>query len=521
MLRKLLAFALALIVVGCTTLPEELPLGLPSQALAPQPGGPLAAAETALQARLGPEGGPEVSGFHLLDANEAALRWRLALIDSAQHSLDLQYYGWWGDESGILLMSRVVAAADRGVRVRLIVDDLTTNTLLEIAQERFSDSGLAIVAAHPNIAVRLFNPWRQRSLLGKLFESIEHLDRVNQRMHNKLLIADNRAVILGGRNIGNEYFGLSPEFGFRDLDTLGLGPVARQASEVFDRFWNSEQVVPAGRLGIAATPADLRQAFVGIDAALEAAPRLERFEVAPQDWRDALGDLVQGMHAGSSRVLSDVPGVDEEEEVVHVMPALIRDLLEQAERDVTITNAYIVPDAAAIAWLRDQTGRGVRYRILTNSLASHDVPAVNAHYKAWRDDFLAAGVELYETKPHAALQALVVDTPPVVAGFTGLHSKAMVIDGARVFIGSMNLDPRSWRLNSEMGVVVESPGLAAELLANIERDMRPENAWQVVLDEDGELAWIAGDERLDRQPARHFWQRVEDVLFMLLPKEIY
>jgi putative cardiolipin synthase len=180
-----------------------------------------------------------------------------------------------------------------------------------------------------------------------------------------------------------------------------------------------------------------------------------------------------------------------------------------------------VPDAAAIAWLRDQTGRGVRYRILTNSLASHDVPAVNAHYKAWRDDLLSAGVELYETKPHAALQPLVVDTPPVVAGFTGLHSKAMVIDGARVFIGSMNLDPRSWRLNSEMGVVVESPGLAAELLANIERDMLPENAWQVVLDEDGELAWIAGEERLDRQPARHFWQRVEDVFLMLLPKEIY
>lgn len=514
MLRKLSAIALTFFVVGCAALPEELPLGPPSHALAPQPGGPLAEAETALQDRFR----PGISGFHLLDANEEALRWRLALIDSAQHSLDLQYYVWWGDESGSLLMSRVVAAADRGVRVRLVVDDLTTNEIVEALEERLTDTGAATLDAHPNIQVRLFNPWRHRSFLGQVLESIQHLDRVNQRMHNKLMIADNRAVILGGRNIGNEYFGLEPEFGFRDIDILGLGPVARQSSEVFDRFWNSDRVLPAGRLDETATSGDLAATFAAIDRRLAHSRRLQRFAVTRQDWRDALHSLVRDMHNGSSRVLADAPGDDD---VIHLMPQAIRALLEGAERDVVISNAYIVPDRQAIDWLRGQTARGVRYRILTNSLASHDVPAVNAHYKPWRRDLVEAGVELYETRPHAAVQPRAVDTPPVAARFMGLHAKAMVIDGARTFIGSMNFDPRSWELNSELGVVVESAGLAAALLAVVERDMRPENAWRVTLDEDGEMVWISGEEVLHRQPARHFWQRIEDLLLGLLPKEIY
>lgn len=513
MLRKLSAAVLAFVVFGCAALPEELPLGPPGHALAPQPGGPLADAEATLQARVG----AGVSGFHLLDANGDSLRWRLALIDSARHSLDLQTYVWWGDESGTLLLGRVVAAADRGVRVRIIVDDLSTNILMEAAQERLSDSGAAALAAHPNIEVRLFNPWRQRNLVGQLFESIQHLDRVNQRMHNKVLIADNRAVILGGRNIGNEYFGLAADFGFRDLDTLGLGPVARQASETFDRFWNSERVLPADQLDPDATAADLAQAMAGAAVRLEGEAMLSHFAIAPQDWREPLAGLVRSLHAGSSRVLSDSPG---EDHVHHLMPQAIQALLESAERDVVIANAYIVPDDEALAWLRGEIGRGVRYRILTNSLASHDVPAVNAHYKQWRRDLVEAGVELYEMKPHAAVQPLVVDTPPVRAAFMGLHSKAMVIDGQRVFIGSMNLDPRSWNLNSEVGVVVESGGLAAEVLASIERDMRPDNAWRVALDDD-ELVWVSGEEMLHRQPARHFWQRIEDLFLMLLPREIY
>lgn len=516
MLRLPLACAIALGLAGCATLPEELPLGPPGHALAPQPGGPLADAEVALQARVG----AEPSGFHLLDSNTESLRWRLALIDAAQHSLDVQYYVWWGDESGALLMSRVVAAADRGVRVRILVDDLATSPLMELAQERFSDDAAATINAHPNIALRLFNPWRQRTILGQLFESIEDLERVNQRMHNKLLIADNRAVILGGRNIGNEYFGLAPEFGFRDLDLLGLGPVARQGSEIFDHYWNSEQVVPARALEPSASPSDLERAIGAVRERLAGSPKLElaSIAVAPQDWRDDLADLVRELHGGESRVVADLPG---EDEVYHLMPQAIRTLLESGRREVLVSNAYIVPDTETVDWLRDEIARGVRYRILTNSLASHDVPAVNAHYKEWRDDLLIAGAELYEMRPDAAVRPQVVDTPPVEAAFVGLHSKAFVIDDARVFIGSMNLDPRSYNLNAEMGVVVESAGLAADVRASIERDMRPENAWQLLLDGDGEVIWVSGDQVLHRQPARSFWQRIEDLFLGLLPKEIY
>ena len=513
MMCRLSALALALFLVGCATLPEDLPQGVPSKALAPQPGGPLAAAEASLQARLD----PDQSGFLLLDANAESLHWRLALIDSATHSLDLQYYVWWGDESGTLIMKHVVLAADRGVRVRLVVDDLTT-MLADSTKVEIRDAAAAVIDAHPNIEVRLFNPWRARGIAGRILESMLHLERVNQRMHNKMMIADNRAVIIGGRNLGNEYFGLAPDYGFRDLDTLGIGPVARQASEVFDRFWNSELVVPAGYLDFESTGEDLEEAFSVITRRLETVDRLSDFPLDRQDWHHLLAKLPTVVAVGSSRVHTDRL---DEDGVTHVMPAAIRELLEGAKREVIIANAYIIPDAPAIDWLAAEIKRGIRYRIITNSLASHDVPAVHAHYKLWRRDLLRAGVELYEMRPDAAVLPLLVNTPPVEAEFMGLHSKVMVIDGERVFIGSMNLDPRSWRINSEMGVVVESVGLASALQTTLVRDMAPENAWQVTLASDGILHWVAGDEDLTWQPARHFWQRVEDIIFMAFPRSLY
>lgn len=514
MMRRVLTLFAVFFLAGCAaTLSDDLPKGEPGYAPAPQPGGPLAAEEEAIAARFGPDS----SGFRLLDSNEDAMRWRLALIDSAQHTLDLQYYVWWGDEAGILLMKRVVDAANRGVQVRIIVDDLTT-TLLNAAQPQLSDSGVSIVGAHPNVEVRLFNPWRRRSFAGRIIESLGNLERVNQRMHNKLMIADNRAAVIGGRNIGNEYFGLSLEFNFRDLDTLGIGPVARQASQVFDRFWNSARVVAVEHLDQNATSGDTAAAFSIIDRRLADSPRLTRFAIERRDWSDELTRFREEMHPGSSRVLADTPGVDD---VNHVMPLAMLQLLEDAERDVLVTNAYIIPSAETIDWLEEQIARGVRFRILTNSLASQDVPAVNAHYKKWRRDLIAAGVELYEMRPDAAIQPLVVDTAPVEAEFIGLHVKAMVIDDRQVFIGSMNLDPRSWRINSEMGVLVESPGLAAQLTGIMERDMQLDNAWQVTFDLDGSVIWTGPEEVLHRQPARNFWQRVEDIIFMAFPKEIY
>jgi len=513
MLRLLSACGLALLLAGCATLPAELPQGPEEFALAPQPDGPLFEVEKTFAMPVG----PDVSGFRLLASNEEGLRWRLALIDSARHSLDLQYYVWWGDEAGALLMKRIVMAADRGVRGRVLVDGLTT-MLADATSPKLRDGAAAVIDAHPKIEIRLCNPWRARSLMGRVFESVLHLERVNQRMHNKLMIADNRAAVIGGRNVGNEYFGLSAEFNFQDMDTLGIGPVARQASGVFDRFWNSELVVPAGALGLEATPEDLEAGLALVTRRLDAAPALSHFAIEAHDWDVELAELPDALRPGTSRVYTDSP---EEDGVDHLMPQAIRELLESAEHEVLIANAYIIPGDATIEWLKSQTARGVRYRILTNSLASHDVPAVNAHYKLWRRDLLRAGVELYETRPDAAIQPLLVDTPPVTAEFMGLHMKAVVVDGKRAFIGSMNFDPRSWRINSEMGVIVESTGLAADLQSAIARDMQPENAWQVTLAPDGRMLWTTAEEVWRWQPARSFWQRVEDLLFMAMPKELY
>lgn len=513
MRRAAASLLAALALAGCATtaVPPSRPAARPpAQPAAPAgPTGPLAALESSFASRHG----AERSGFHLLDSNEDGLRWRVALIDSARHAIDVQYYVWWADESGELLMRRLVQAADRGVKVRLIVDDLTT-LLADEEHPRVRDAGFLRVDAHPNISVRYFNAWRDRTLVGRGLEGFERMERLNHRMHNKLLVADNRAAVIGGRNVGNEYFGLSPHFNFRDLDVIGVGPVARQASAVFDTFWNSEWVVPAARASSGTAPE-------AVDAEARsrlASPALERFPREPRDWRAELQSLAAGLHPGTSRVHTDRPDPDA---LHHHMPAAIRALVATAKREILVTNAYIIPDERFVAALGQLTARGVRTRVLTNSLASHDVPAVNSHYKAWRKPLLAAGVELHEMRHDAAVQPRLADTPPVKAGFMGLHVKAMVIDRERVFVGSMNLDPRSSELNSEMGVVVESAGLAGELAAAMERDMAAENAWRLTLDERGDVLWTAGAVRTSVQPARNFWQRVQDVVFMLFPRDLY
>jgi putative cardiolipin synthase len=191
-----------------------------------------------------------------------------------------------------------------------------------------------------------------------------------------------------------------------------------------------------------------------------------------------------------------------------------------AQKELLITNAYIIPGQPGIDFIQELTDRGVKVRILTNSLASHDVPAVNSHYRDWRDDFINAGAELYEMRSDPAIQAI-VDVPPVKGKFTGLHTKAVVVDREYVFIGSMNFDPRSFNINTEAGAFVRSPDLAAELAAVMDRDMQPENAWQVLLDDAGKPYWVNSEETVYKQPARGTSQRIMDKIFKVVPKEQY
>jgi putative cardiolipin synthase len=510
----LTSLALVLLVSGCAAQRfASVPRPAPEFALPARDSDAFSSIESDIASRRG----EQFSGFLLLDSNEDGLRWRLALLDSARYTIDVQYYLWYGDDSGLLLLERLLQAADRGVRVRLLVDDI--NLLLrDAATVRLRDQGAALLDSHPNIELRLFNPWSKRGLAARAGEALTDMRRLNQRMHHKMLVVDNRAAIIGGRNIGDEYLGLNEGFNFHDLDVLGIGPVAREASAVFDSFWNSDWVLPAEALAIEATPAAAAGARAQLKTVLSQANSLQRFPVEAQDWTREIGALEGGLQAGTSEILTDVPA---EGEIAQDMIESIRELMTSARRELLVVNAYIIPYDRGIGILRELTDRGVRTRILTNSLASHDVPAVNSHYKKRRRDILQAGAGLYEMRHDAAIKAEVADTPPISGKFMGLHSKAMVIDRRWSYIGSMNFDPRSAAINTEMGVVIDSPGLGEELARLIERDMGPENSWEVQLVDGNKLRWVSSDAVVTRQPARNWWQRVEDVFFMLFPAELY
>jgi putative cardiolipin synthase len=498
-----------------STKPETEPYVRPAPEYA-MPAGPNGAF-AGLESEIRTAHGPEASGFELIDSNEDGLRWRLALIDSARQSIDLQYYLWYGDAAGRLLVKRLLDAADRGVKVRVLVDDL--NTAIQTATSvSLRDKVAAWMDKHPNVQVRVFNPWKKRDLVARVSESIYEMKRVNQRMHNKALIVDNQAAILGGRNLGDEYMGLHSEFNFHDLDVLGIGPVARQTSTIFDTFWNSEWAIPVWALKIPITPTEQAEGREKLLKYITNVKSLDRFPLPPQSWSAEFAALPGRWHIGTSKVYSDLPTNG----TIHqLMIEKTLELIASPQRELLIVNAYIIPTERGMKTLRTLKDRGVSTRILTNSLASQDVPAVNSHYKAWRKPILEAGAELYEMRHDAAIQSLVSDTLPTHAKFMGLHSKGMVIDRGEVFIGSMNLDPRSALINTEMGVVIKSPGLAEALTKLIERDMQPANSWRVELNGDGELRWVNDKETVTRQPARNWWQRVEDVFFQVFPKEYY
>jgi cardiolipin synthase C len=509
-----LALALASLVLcsGCSSPPawEKPP---PSHAATPRPDGPFAAIES----RIGAAHGPEASGFRLVESNADGLKWRLVLIDSAAHSLDLQYYVWFGDASGQLLMTRVIAAADRGVKVRILFDDLNT-MLHDMTSPELRDAMLSRIDKHPNVEIRVFNAWQERGWLGRVAEGTADFERLNRRMHNKQMIADNRAAIVGGRNVGDEYMGLNAEFNFHDLDVLGIGPVARQASGVFDRYWNSDWVrrIPAAG---ATDEGVLTPEVIELPPAAAAHPAMQALVSGARSWAAELGGLPATLSIGRSLVHTDSPSRAASSR--NHMPEAFRALMRSARREVLISNAYIIPDENFMSDLRELAGRGVKVHILTNSLASHDVPAVNAHYESWRRAILQSGAALHELRSDAAIRAELVDTPPVRSGFVGLHVKAMVIDRERSFIGSMNLDPRSEVFNSEMGVVVDSAALAQALARGIERDMSGANSWQVALAGDGSLRWRSDAGERDSQPARSFWQRVQNLVFKLAPASYY
>lgn len=492
------------VLTACSgvTLREDLLRDPPSYSAPPAQEGQL----FEISNRITTRHGADRSGFHLLDSSYEGLAWRLALIDSAVDSLDIQTYLWYPDNSGRIMLDRAIRAAARGVKVRLIVDDLITVGLDQVLFE---------LQQQPNIELRLFNPWTDRGTIQRAGEMFMELERMNIRMHDKLMVVDGHATVVGGRNIGDYYFGISNSYNFHDLDLMGFGAVARQANDFFDHFWNSEWVVSAKNLELEADKGFARDTLASMRRKIAEAPELEAFPREPADWTERLAELEGDLRIGRSLIVYDK--VDGEE----VSPDMARSLfpaMERAEKELLITNAYIIPEQPAIDFLQGLTDRGVKVRILTNSLSSHDVPAVNSHYQEWRDDIIDTGAQLYELRSDAEIQGI-VDVPPVEGEFVGLHTKSFVIDRNIVFVGSMNFDPRSVNINTEGGVYIESPALGEDLAAIMERNMAKANAWEVQYDDEGDLIWVNDEETVDSQPARGFTQRVMDWFFKIFPKE--
>lgn len=504
-LARLPALAVILAMISaCSTLPDSAPAGPYEAAAAPAASGLIADLEYDLRRRSGK---PE-SGFALLDRATDALALRLALVDGATQTLDVMYYIWANDEAGNLFINSLMAAADRGVDVRILVDDL-----LMFGE----DDTLAALESHPNIRIRLFNPWRNRSLVGRAFEGLAHFNQANRRMHTKLLAADSRAMILGGRNIANEYFGFSERFNFLDLDVLAVGATAREGSAMFDHYWNSDLAISAGLLAKQAGPDDLDQLRAGFEAYIAGSALLSEVLGEALPTAQLLRTWGQKLVPGVAWLEFDKVGGGE---VQYVMAETVGGYVDSANTAIQVTNAYFIPEQDDIAGIQALCDRGVRIQFLTNSLESHDVPAVNSHYRPWRKALVGTCLELHELRADAALVD-VINTSPVRAKYAGLHSKAAVVDGQYSLIGSFNFDPRSAALNMEMGLIVDSPQLGSMLARQMDRDMEATRSWRVLLGDDGELRWISTKGEVASQPARSWWQRVQDVVFGLFPKKYF
>ena len=433
---------------------------------------------------------PGGNAVHLLTDPQAALAARLALIEAARDSVDLQYYIWQNDTSGAILMAALRVAAARGLRIRLLIDDNGTAGM---------DETLASLDALAGVEVRLFNPFpmRRARVLGYLSD----FHRLNRGMQNKAMVADASVAVLGGRNIGDDYFDrLAPGGLYMDLDVAVAGPVVADVCTQFDLFWNSPAAVPA-RLILAPLPPGAAATLLAAEAA-----RLTRRD-AP-DHAQALTEARQGTGLlgpraqivwAPAQLVCDPP--DKVVGLLHRRKLLWHYLaraLGQPRRELVLITPYLVPGRAGVRLLRRLTRAGVRVKVLTNSYAATDVPLVHSGYAHRRKPMLRAGVELYEyapdaearrapeLKPGAFLGSEIKGTSPFSRN--KLHAKVFAVDRERVFIGSFNFDPRSLRLNTELGLVIAAPGIAA-MMSDAFTDFVPQRAWKVRHGARGRLIW--------------------------------
>ena len=514
--RIVAAVAAAALITGCASLAPGLQ-GAPSHAV------PASSATALGKLAASAWTDPDLSGFRLMPDGGMALDARLQLARRAEVSLDVQYYQVENDETGRFFLRALRDAAQRGVRVRLLLDDMYTAG---------DDELLRGLAAHPHVELRLFNPFPagRGRILTRFLYALNDFDRVNRRMHNKLFIADGAMAVAGGRNIGNQYFGRRSEASFVDLDTFIVGAIMPRLAELFDLFWNSPYVLPVQSvIGTDRSRDGLQRRFDELTSEASTPPPPRPPPNDPLGYGPIADDLNAGrlnLIWGTATAYADSPervigktanygGVPLQD--VDSVRYNVVEHMRRARSEVAIASPYLIPGPAGMEVLVEVRRRGARISLVTNSLAATDEPLVHTGYRRYRDDMLKIGVELHELSSDRARRSVRLGVFGTTIG--RLHMKTAVYDRRRLFIGSMNFDPRSNLHNTEIGLFIDSPAMAQQVLKLIDT-LKQQGAYTLRLGPDGKgLEWISkdadGETVLYQEPDSSFWDRV--ILNILAP----
>lgn len=462
------------------------------------------------------------SGFHLLASGMDAFLARALMIDAAERSIDLQYYIVENDTTTQLLFNRLLRAADRGVHVRMLIDDTNARGV-----------GLAELSAHPCIQVRTFNPMQSRyfGTPGLLFNVLANSDGLNHRMHNKMLGVDGQAAIVGGRNLSDAYYEARPGVIFMDLDLWAVGPIVQDLERSFEEYWTSPWATPVDRFTLLRRgKADLDKMRRRLDEAEQKAAQTE-YAVNLKD-SDLLRRLERGeldlIWAQAELAYDSPQKVDGKVAARHVGPQ-IQDLANASLKEVVFVTPYFIPERDGMKQLADLRRRGVRVVVLTNSLMATDIVSAYVAFASYRRELLEMGVEIHELKPTAAFEESKARRIFGSKSLSSLHAKSYLFDGEAVLLGSFNLDPRSKRLNTEMGLIVNSPELVNQIWALVREGMKPKNSYQVMLERPAgggpaREVWVTEDKdgreaRFDHEPGKGIQARISKGLLKLFPIE--
>lgn len=504
--RIRVSILLVAILSGCASLPSEV--DHPAEPVAIQPSSTLSHMSSTYLSQQDEQG---VSAVVLQDTGWDALAQRLALIETAEQSIDIQYYIWNSDLSGYYLARRLIAAADRGVKVRVMLDDINLN-------ER--EDMLAALDAHPQIEIRVFNPIPTRSGVAKWLNVLGDFDRLNRRMHNKSFTVDGAFSIVGGRNIGDEYFDLSDEINFRDRDVLVMGDVVPDIQASFVRYWDSSWSYPVSLLG--GSPSLDLSALGEVSA-----PWYKNYPALPEGSTAArrfLIDLIDDMTWVKAHYISDQPVPEDESNTdsPKTTARALADLARESEREIVVESAYLVIDDRQLDKVEEYTRSGIEIKALTNSMASNDLVTNHSAYAGRRKDMLAHGMALYELKPDTPLCEVSTRNSAKCAPTAayGLHAKSVVFDREVAGIGSFNFNLRSTYLNTESILIIENQKFAEELADDIEQAMGEDNSWRLAFDED-KVHWYSGAKSWDSEPESGRWERFKSRFLQLLPIEKY